>query len=182
MCKNTNNEYYKRYIELQTLVIGAYKDVFSLHAIEDLRKIGFFDESNNSFASHICELLKMDLCSTIWKLHYDDNSKANTLNSFKSQYMKTKCIPTTNISTSVKNAIIILRKQYIAHNDKEKTITSLLISDLHNTLNQLKDMLNALCDKNIDSRVEVLTDQQIDELEARIGLDIAFILKKLNNL
>ena len=57
-----DHEYVTRYNELYVLLERAYKDFYYLQAIGDINNSAGFEDSTTNAISHICELLKTDLC------------------------------------------------------------------------------------------------------------------------
>ena len=64
-----NEEYYRRYEDICSLILMAYHDLYLIPTIDEIKpthtSIG---GSTLHVLSHICELAKADLALTIWKI------------------------------------------------------------------------------------------------------------------
>ena len=145
-----DQEYVTRYNELYALLARAYKDYCYLQAIGDVGgRVGFEDAVTNA-VSHICELLKTDLCLLIWKTCIDTGSDTNTLKSLKNAaYKAYKLVPKDkyfqNISEEATNAITQMRSYAIAHTITERHLKNVKTDDLGQYLFDGIKLLNDMC-------------------------------------
>ena len=158
-----DHEYVIRFNELYTLLERAYKDFYYLQAIGDINaNVGFEDSTTNAI-SHICELLKTDLCLLIWKTCIDTGPDTNTLKSLKNAVYKTFNIKPKDkyfqsISKETMDAISRMRSQAIAHSVAERNLCSIKIDDLGKYLNDGINLLNDICiaEKGVRPLVQLL--------------------------
>lgn len=149
----TNEKYFNLYDELYGLLLRAYYDVYSLKEIECYNESikngdNVLIKSSFNVMSHICELLKADLGLIIWKVFSDTNSKANTLRSLCSKLRNISLEQSLNLVLprlglpsefrSVEFRLSVLRKTFLAHNDKDKLHTSVKLDELIRLLGFLK--------------------------------------------
>ena len=146
-----DKEYISRYNELYALMERAYKDYYYIQTIGDIdNRFGFEDMTTESI-SHICELLKTDMCLLIWKTCIDTGSDTNTLKSFKNAVFCTYGIKPKgkyfqDICGEEENTISEMRKNVIAHNISVKT-KNVKIDVLGQYLYTGINLLNDLCIK-----------------------------------
>ena len=145
-----DQEYVDRYNELYALLERAYKDYNYLQAIGDIdSRFGFEDITSGSI-SHICELLKTDLCLLIWRTCIDTGSDTNTLRSLKNASYKAFGIGTKekyfqNISAEAENAISQMRTNAIAHSITDRNLKDVKVDDLGEYLHEGIRFLNDIC-------------------------------------
>ena len=77
-----NEEYYKHYSSVYTLISRSYWDVYSLEAIKNYSESainnGLDITQQMALLQHFCVLLKADLGLNLWKIYVDtDNRSAN---------------------------------------------------------------------------------------------------------
>ena len=148
-----DQEYVDRYNELYALLERAYKDYYYLQAIGDVdNRIGYEAIATKPL-SHICELLKTDLCLIIWKTCIDTASDANTLNSLKNavykdsyDITKRKYFQNANGKTGFKSLPISnMRSKAIAHNIRGRELDDVKIEALKQYLDEGIRLLNDIC-------------------------------------
>ena len=82
--KSTDDEYYRKQLNIYSLLVQAYMDKYILESV-DYFKINLpkecTDELGNTILviAHICDLAKTDLALTLWKVFYDNSDDANTI-------------------------------------------------------------------------------------------------------
>ena len=182
-----NEEYYRRYEDICSLILMAYHDLYLIQTIDEIKpthtSIG---GSTLHVLSHICELAKADLALTIWKIFLDGNSnKANTLNTLNS-FLRTQCgiksIMQNSLScSSVEKDIRTIRKQMLAHNDVEKEPVKINIADMEKALFELRDKLNALCFPDVDERVCQIEDVNLNVLAYHIKWAFGLLIESTEN-
>jgi len=171
MCSNPiDDNYYKKYDNIHSLLFKAYTDKYILQSIDSI-KSKLPQEANDIthrmvfVLAHICELVKSDLALTIWKVFYDNGNDANTVKSlnrylFATYKYKYKIIETDNIK-KIRPTINDARTGFIAHNLMDDTGRVLQTSDLFNALEDIRIIYNNLCIKDYDSRVEPLSNAEL---------------------
>lgn len=169
-----NEEYARRYIRIYALLKSAYMDKYLLEEIDRYTKElnnekGIIDTRVYSVLTHLCELIKKDLCLIIWKVYCDTNTKANTLMSL-GRFLTSithKRYP-TELSKELrrhKDTISNLRSKWLAHNDTTSTNDSIEIQVLYTILDELREILNSLCDKKVCSSIAILSDFELIPLK-----------------
>ena len=148
-----DHEYVTRYNELYVLLERAYKDFYYLQAIGDINNSAGFEDSTTNAISHICELLKADLCLLIWKTCIDTGSDTNTLKSLKNAVFTTFGVKPNakyfqSISKATTDAISQMRSLAIAHSVTERNLCSVKTDDLGQYLDDGIRLLNDICIKN----------------------------------
>lgn len=171
LIRNQNDVYFSFCNELYHMILKAYIDKYLLEAIdlyaqEPEKENIQFSKSNWLVLEHICELVKGDFALLVWKIYLDSNEKANTitqLGKYLQKIGKGKTI-STKISKQY-NACLedlkLVRRKFIAHNDKEKSGKKVDIKQLTFVLDEIKNMYNGLCDTSIDDRVQQITESDI---------------------
>lgn len=183
-CGLPRDEYFQRYNSLKELIASGYVDVFCLQTIKGY--IETKDENNRlpspaaKALSHICMLLKSDLCLTIWKAYLDTNQKCNSvqhLRSFIEENFKEYTVPKERISISsktkkIQNDIRAIRKEFLAHNDNTKSGVRIDTDEMISLLELIRERLNLLCIPEIDYRVMPLSDADLNAIgvETKYGL------------
>jgi len=174
-----HEEYRIRYDELFNLITRAYINIYVLKETESFsksmqeRKDVLLFKSTKNIIEHMSELLKTDLGLTIWKIYSDENNKANTikhLNTYIRKYLQDQDGTTTIKSLKIKppeeirdieKRLCILRRNFLAHNDKEKQDVSVEVTEMERFLDFLRETLNKLCFSELDERVEKMTKQKL---------------------
>lgn len=145
-----DQEYVNRYNELYALLERAYKDYCYLQAIGDIDSRFGFEDITSSSISHICELLKTDLCLLIWRTCIDTGSDTNTLRSLKNASFKAFGVGTKekyfqSISAEAKDTISQMRTSAIAHSITERNLKDVKVDDLGKYLHEGIRFLNDIC-------------------------------------
>ena len=186
-------EYFRKYEELQVLLERAYVDIYSLEEIESYNK----SAQNNGFVltkssfhvlGHVCELLKVDLGLTIWKIYVDDDGKANTIKKL-STYIHQNCSNIVEVSSlpkmrlspelrQVESQLTMLRNNYLAHNDDEKKHTSIPLAEMVSIVEELRIKLNGLCFTDLDSRVTEITDQHLKSIKLSVSFGLGMMIHR----
>lgn len=179
MDQSLRDEYFRRYTEIKSFVIRAFYDVFILEAVESYNtEISsgkqVFKRPSFLVLRHLCQVVIEDLNLSICKIYTDQDHKANTI-SHLNTFMHNKSIkesielPCIKLHLSkeldattddMKN----MRNQFIAHLDNDHLHFLIPIKDITEVLYALRDMLNGLCIKEIDARVEPLDDNTLSSM------------------
>ncbi len=167
MTSSEKEEYLKRYSSLYNLINNAYMDKYLLEEIHKF-SIEIYHNKNEvdsrviSVINHFCELIKKDLCLTIWKIYCDENQKANTLKALGRHLSSiTKKLYDTSLPKELRKhttTITRLRSKWLAHNDINSANSTIQIQDLCAILDNLRAIFNSLCDINVCSSVAPLSD------------------------
>lgn len=158
-----DEDYFKRYEELAYMIQKAYIDRSILEGIEVYQSTVKNNQcklkSPDIFA-HWCELTKKDLGLLIWKLTDPSDEKSNTIITLKTYLRKThgKIVKVKLNTQHTIDSLNTMRNQSLAHNDLNKSGTTISIADLYAALEDIRKYFNALCDTSIDSRVSTLND------------------------
>ena len=182
------SQYYKDlYLDLGYLLRRGYYDVFFLKGVEDhkalLEKNGTTDKPHvtHIMLGHMCELAKMDLCITIWKLLYDKNTRANSLMSMN-RYLqgingKHYRVKLSKELRDNEKVICNIRNQVMAHNDSVRSIDSITVSTLHCILNEIRIMLNDMCDRDVNPEVFLFDDEALHAMDLRCRISMRAMLR-----
>lgn len=180
--------YYKRYIELQGLVIQAYTDIYILEGFEHYNKevtekTMALPQCSFSVVRHLCKLALLDLGLTLWKLT-DRNPKSNTITSISS-YLEDHCEKECRYKEAplTKHVIKVLddiRNEYLAHNDITKSSKQLSVFSLKSALEDVKNHLNSLCYPDVDNRVSTIEKEIIFKEAYEIKFGLAVLLENSN--
>lgn len=173
------DEYYKRYEEIRAFITRAFYDVFILEAIDNFNSAitsgerAFIRPSFLVFR-HLSQVIMEDLALSIWKIYNDEDSNANTIQNLNN-FMHNKSIkesiqlPSTKLHLSKELKATIddmknMRNQFIAHLDRDHFHFRIPVKDLRKVIYALRDMLNSLCCKEIDTRVKPLDDDTLSSM------------------
>jgi len=188
-----HDEYFQRYKALQALLEQAYVDIYALQEIERYNesvKEGnrVLLKSSYNVLGHICELLKADLGLTIWKIHSDGNGKANTINKLREfinhnylDLIHANEIPKMFLPKSLRTTekkLSQLRNTFLAHNDAEKSHASVQLPDMIAIVDELRNMLNALCFSAIDSRVQQTIDKTLLAMQFNVSFGFGLMINR----
>ena len=151
-----DQEYVDRYNELYALLERAYKDYYYLQAIGDIDDRIGYEAIATKPLSHICELLKTDLCLLIWKTCIDTASGANTLNRLKNDvYLDFRSIPRKNYFKNTDGKVVFnsqpiskMRSKAIAHSIMRREVDDVKIETLKSYLDEGIRLLNDICLKD----------------------------------
>lgn len=192
MTEDAKKEYLNRYLELQDYLQAAYIDIFCLEEIEkyneSIRKDGrALLESSFNVLGHICELLKADLGLTIWKLFFDDDTKANSIKTLKGFLRRefdnsiADSLPKLRLPENLdepSKQLQLLRNKYLAHADYEKSGASVELFDLKRIVEELRRMLNAMCFKQIDNSVTETTDNNLKAIQFNVSFGLGLMIRR----
>ncbi|MDE6658065.1 MAG: hypothetical protein K2J88_05725 [Oscillospiraceae bacterium] len=155
-----DDEYFRRYTELSELIARAYADYYILKAVEIYKKEATKEHywlAGAHVVSHWCILTVDDLGLTIWKIADSNETKSNTIITLKnyliSTYNKDLKPKLNKTLQQTRDELGTIRKQFLAHNDITKSGTNILVTDLHNVLEDIEQYFNILYCPDIDNRV-----------------------------
>jgi len=182
-----SQQYRDLYLDLSYLLRRGYYDVFFLKGVEDhkvmLAKNGTVDKPHvtHIMLGHMCELAKMDLCTTIWKFLYDKNPRANSLKSMNrflhginGKHYRVKLSKELRDNETV---ICNIRNQVMAHNDSVRDLDSITVSTLHCILDEIRIMLNDMCDREVNFEVFPFYDEALHAMDLRCRISMRAMLK-----
>lgn len=181
-----NEEYYRRYENICSLILKAYHDLYLIQTIDEIKPTRIsVGGSVLHVLSHICELAKADLALIIWKIFLDNDGKSNTLNTLNA-FLRTQCdvnsIMKNSLSCSfVEKDIRTIRKQMLAHNDIKKEPVKINVADMSKALFELRDKLNALCFPDIDERVCRIEDANLNVLAFHVKWAFGLLVESTEN-
>ena len=187
MQEQRNEEYFHRCDKIRYLLLKSYTDKALLAAIKvsnNATAQGDLYLGQRSFfvLSHLCELIKRDLVFNIYKIYFDADSKVSgvkQLNCFMQINKIGKRISTklpAQYKTLEEN-IKTMRDTVLAHSDAERNPQSIELDALYPILDKIKNMYNALCDTEIDSRVQPVTDEEIGSIDLNLMLGFLPIIQ-----
>ena len=178
-----NSDYVTRYNEIHNILHRAFLDLHYLYVLDSLKNLnGGYRKDLYSPLVHICDLLKSDLCLELWKVCFDDDSRANTLAHLKTVLHNDygKDIKTTSfngITTTEKNQIEKMRNTAMAHLDAGRETLEIKTSALKELLAQAKQILNELCLPEISREVHPFSDREMLEIQLDANLRFGAILR-----
>lgn len=186
-----SQQYRDLYLDLGCLLRRGYYDVFFLKGVEDHKAILAHNGTaqkphvTHIMLGHMCELAKMDLCITIWKFLYDKNPRANSLMSMNrflyginGKHYRMKLSKELQKNETV---ICNIRNQVMAHNDSVRELDSITVSTLHCILDEIRIILNDMCDKEVNSEVFPFYDEALHAMDLRCRVSMRAMLKNDEN-
>ncbi len=181
-----DEEYFRRYLELREMIESGYVDYFILESIEGYNQL--VQESQKALPKdslnvigHIIEVIKDDLGLTIWKLT-ENSSDANRIGTLE-KYLKEKYQNFSSISYSPKTKNLLtkslseIRKHSLAHNSLQKGNTSISITSLKESLDEIKGKFNSSCKMQYDSRVSPIEDSEIFSLQFHVSMGFRWMIE-----
>lgn len=184
------DEYYKRYEEIRAFITRAFYDIFILEALESYnteissgKKV--FKRPSFLVLRHLCQVVMEDLNLSICKIYKDDDPKANTIRHLNNYMHKALGelveIPSIKLHLSQEldattDDMKKMRNQFIAHLDNDHLHFLIPIKDITKVLYALRDMLNGLCIKEIDAKVEPLDDDTLSSMHNDIVIGTELML------
>lgn len=180
-----NDEYYSRYEDLCNEVGRAYCAVHVLDFLNRVQNVKFnSDDYRYKIIDYLNYLSKQDLCLTVWKIYFDESTKANTVKRLHEylhsigveKKIKLKLSPETKqIRESVNN----MRKKYIAHLDVDRDDQSVNMELLTKAFLEIVKMLKGLYDPSIDDRVKEISELTISVENFKTNIGLTAITKEL---
>lgn len=183
MDQTVRDAYFKRYEEIRAFIVKSFYDLFILEGIESYnaeiqqRKKEYIRPAY-IVIKHLCQVVMEDLALSICKVYTDQSKKGNEantlfqLNSFIYGRIPPKTIQLPKVKKKLDKELETtidqlkeMRNQFIAHLDNNHSHFSIPIKEIRKVLYALKDMLNGLCIKEIDARVEPLDDDTLISMQ-----------------
>lgn len=164
-----DDEYFRRYARLHEMIRECYVDYYILlemrNFINNSDKTGKIPNCFWGIINHHCRLTKEHLALTLWKLTDDHQNKSNTIITLKTYLRKKYGLNSLTLSKENmlyrKNKLTPIRKKMLAHNDIENSGVVLQVDELFNYLEDVRRVLNCLCNETIDNRVKPLADTDV---------------------
>lgn len=177
-----DSEYTYRHSGIHYLLLQAYTDLFFIQELDKLNDDGKQIQAElYPSLHHICELLKTDLCLSLWKACFDTDSKACSLPQLNRYVNKTYGVySNVKFSAETKKAKKIIermRNQVIAHSDTNRETMTIPIASFELLLREATVFLNDLYNPDIDLEVEQLTDNEIMFFKMRAAFGFRSILR-----
>ncbi len=171
------NEYITLYELIQSSLISCYFDCFLLEFYESQN-----EEKQRAFSQylilhHIIYLIKQDLCLNLWKVCYDSNSNACTLQKLANYLRKHKInvvYKKTDCWKKLQKPITDARNKYLAHSDAVSVTDTVEIGDMKELLEESKRNLNGLYIDGLG--VKQLTDEILATRKIYTMMDINSLL------
>jgi len=170
----TNEEYRRLYMELYELLDRAYMDRYMLEEMlnynESIRQQKNGIKTRAYYVlGHTFRVLKEDLCLTLWKVYYDTDSRAHTIRKmayYLHDAAQKNCESKISKEMEVyKSAIDTIRKQGLAHNDKDKSQTYIDLKVLFQILDEIRMLFVSMYDRSIDTGVPRMDDNHLRALK-----------------
>lgn len=168
-----NEEYRRLYMELYDLLDRAYIDRYMLEEI--MRYNERVRTQKNSIKTradyvlrHTYHVLTEDLCLTLWKVYFDTDKRAHTIKKMAHYLIQTaqkRC--ETKLSKKIaayESVIDTIRKQGLAHNDKDKGEAFVELRVLFQLLDEIRILFVAMYDKSIDTAIFQMNDNHLRAL------------------
>ncbi len=166
-----DQQLFRNYNELYTLILNCYKYNSILKAYEKMQK-----EKSDLYnrVPHISNcfvlLVQKDLALTLWKIYYDKDPNANTVPRFRNTINELlrdsgcndKQIKQEKINKSTKNKLTTLRKKYLAHVDMKRNDNRIEIRELEELLNGICRDFNRVCDVIDNDQISNISQMNID--------------------
>ncbi|CCZ27683.1 unknown [Firmicutes bacterium CAG:194] len=181
-----SNQLFRNYSELADIILHCYKDLVILDFYRTLQ-IGDKEKYCKSINinNHFVVLLQKDLALSLWKICFDNDPKANTVSKFRNNINKllredgraVDQVKKEVISQEVKNDIINMRKQFLAHTDMTRKNSRLEIKKLSELLESIRAEFNNVCDAINDENVKRISDMELGKNEMSYTIEMVSIYR-----
>lgn len=161
---------FRKYNELYALILQCYKDLSILDGFKMIQteKTEIYRAVIN-ISNHFIVLLQKDVALTLWKLLYDNNQNAFTIPRFRNEInalLRSNGdahlqIKKEDIGKGIKENLILMRQQFLAHADMTRKNNRIQMSDLKNMLEISKEQFNKICDVVDDDRIKGVSETAI---------------------
>ncbi len=169
--------------EIGSIIIECYMDKYLL---ESLHQIGEWDV-NDEFLFHISYIARMDFAVNIYKIYFDINKNANTINRLvkegnrylngqKNIELIWRNKETEKQLKKLGDKLKKFRNTFAAHLDRNHSNETIEVSELVDALEYIKKLYNSICDKNIINDSKRIEEQNLLNLECRCKLKTGLIL------
>lgn len=169
-CIRLNEQLFRNYNELYSLIEQCYKDISMLDGYKELQteRTEWYNTAL-IISNHIVGLLQKDLALTIWKIYIDVDPNANTIPKFRNAINKElqnsgngdKRVKKEKLDNSFTSKITSMRMQFLAHTDMTRNDSRIEISDLKDILDTICKEFNNVCNVVDDERVRGISDKNI---------------------
>lgn len=169
-CIRLNEQLFRNYNELYSLIEQCYKDISMLDGYKELQteRTEWYNTALN-ISNHIVRLLQKDLALTIWKIYFDLDPNANTIPKFRNAINNElrnsgnahKQVKKENLDSSFTCKLLSMRKKFLAHTDMKRNDSRIEISDLKDILDTICKEFNNVCNVIDDERVNGILDMEI---------------------
>lgn len=173
MAVAVNKEYRQLYWDLYNLLDRAYMDRYMLEEIL-LYNESIKNQKNAAktrayrVLGHTFRVLKEDLCLTLWKVYFDPDRKAHTIRKMAHYlHATTRKSCKSKLSkemSAYEPTICTIRKQGLAHNDKEKSEATVDLQVLFQILDEVSVLFSDMYDKSIDSGILQMNENHLRAL------------------
>ena len=166
-------------------VVGkAYQALAILSALDRIKSRINSNDHRFSIIKYLCESAKIDLALSIWKIYFDTDKDANTvkhLESFlrRNGYQIKGNTKLSSRSKKIEYKLNRMRNTYLAHLDKDQSQISIKIADLESVFLEIVEMVNSLCDKSIDDRVQPISEISTGLLKMNTEIALREIVRPL---
>ena len=181
MCIRLDEQLYRNYNELYSLIIQCYKDVSILKVYMELqaKECEVYSMTPN-VTNHIVKATQMELALTLWKMYFDNDSKANTIPKFRNSIngklhtygIKGQRINRSKIKKEIEDNLNLLRRQFLAHADMTRSDNRIEMSDLFNLLDVMYKEFNCICSVIDDDRVSGISEENIGLQDMEIQVEL----------
>lgn len=182
-----NQDYYERYTALCSEVWRAWHAVIVFNTLIDLadgRDLKS-DDNRRPIYNYLLDTSVRDAALTLWKVFYDADGKANTIEHLNSA-MRTEWGFTKSIKLSLskkakidKSQLKDIRDKYLAHREKSQFDFRFTLDPLRAAYEEMVDMLNGLCSPEIDERVKPISKAEMFSTQTSIKKGLKRMTKGL---
>lgn len=180
-CIRLNEQLFRNYNELYSLIEQCYKDISMLDGYKELQteRTEWYNTALN-ISNHIVRLLQKDLALTIWKIYFDVNPNANTIPKFRNAINQElqnsgngdKKVKKEKLDNSFTSKITSMRMQFLAHTDMTRNDSRIEISDLKDILDTICKEFNNVCNVVDDERVRGISDKNIGSQNMKCQIEL----------
>ena len=181
MCIN-EEKYRHEYEDLQSLMVSAFTDLYTLKAIGSF-VVPFqteYSEETCFVLNHLTSILKRDLFLSVYKMMYDSDEGTNSLIKLnaelhKSGYTQAQLIK-SDIYRKIENDAKHFRDKLIAHNDAERVLNTIKMDDLEAILRDARHSLNACCIQELSPQVTPFSNRLLMHIQLNTHLGFAKLI------
>ena len=171
-------EYYSNvYKQIQDIILSCYLDYYIMEFYKRQDEETQREQSQHPILYHIIDLVKRDMCLNLWKICYDDDpdaSSLNKLNAYLRKHRKESSYEKSAYWKALEGQIIEARNKYVAHSDVNRVTNKISVESMKHLLADSKNALNGLCIEEYG--VKKITDEALSFLDLRTTIDAVSIL------
>ena len=157
------------YNELKETIFDTYKYFHYFNYLKANKQNYENKSAIKLFPEDLCDLLKKNICLNIYKIVIDDSPDALSLNKMKNftrlNIDNNLRIQNVQIPTHLKDDIVDIRDNMIAHNLYNQQSYSVSITQLKSILDKIAECFNALNVKDITKSDEYFTINTLNRIE-----------------